>query len=300
MSAKIYKINFKRKENYAVYSDNDAMTDNFHGTSGSVKYMIECIKDDGADIIYITTVNNDPTIPTLRRVKQICDACGYYFIDKSSWKTSQWNDGQKWFEIAYELHKGTEPKGSVQKSTQNAVVHPPSVPKQCFSYTSKRERDHNQKAVLGNDHIFVTSFLGRTKVWSYKLPVKEWLQAANAYGNPAYHKVKLIEKYAAPANPSRPEEECIRVRIIDAQIDAIQHVMVTSKKSSPQKQPSPEKKPSPTKANLPSVPSLNGFTKPLSRSINTVNGMKSMPMRMVVTEPKLSKDKLKKLVEWRK
>jgi hypothetical protein len=28
--------------------------------------------------------------------------------------------------------------------------------------------------------------------------------------------------------------------------------------------------------------------------------MKSMPMRMLVTEPKLSKEKLKKLVEWRK
>ena len=279
MSAKIYKINFGHKENYAVYNDTDSMTDYFHSTRGSVKYMIECINEDGADIIYTDTTNNNPDIPTLRRVKQICAACGYYFIDKSHWKTSQWNDGQKWFEITYELHKGTVPK--TQSSSKSVVVHPPSTPKQITSYTSKQVRDHNQKAVLGNDHIFVTSFVGRQKTWSYKLPVKEWLQAATAYGNPAYHKVQLIGKYAAPANT--PSEDSIRNRIIDAQIDAIQHIIVSAKKPSPTKQASPEKRPSPAKANLPAAPSINGLTKPLSRSINTVNGMKSMPMKMLVT-----------------
>jgi hypothetical protein len=297
MSAQIWQVNFGRTHNWVVYSDHDAMYDNGHMTSGiTLKYVIEVIQKSGADVIYTSTTNNNRDTPTLDRVRKICKACGYYPIDKSEWKDSHRDGGERWFEIKYELHKGTAPK--TQSSTKSVVVHPPSAPKQIYSYTSKQVRDHNQKAVLGNTHIFVTSFVGRQKTWSYKLPINEWHQAANAYGNPAYHKVELIRKYAAPANT--PSEDSIRNRIIDAQIDAIQHIVVSVKKPSPAKQASPEKRPSPAKANLPSAPSINGFTKPLSRSINTVNGMKSMPMRMLVTEPKLSKEKLKKLVEWRK
>lgn len=75
--AEINLINLEWKENTAWYNDCESMTDYFHMTSGSLKYIISRIQEKGAKAITVTVTNNDPTIPADRRVKQICNACGY-------------------------------------------------------------------------------------------------------------------------------------------------------------------------------------------------------------------------------
>lgn len=69
------------------------------------------------------------------------------------------------------------------------------MPNNNLSFVSKFVTDCNQKAVLKGDTIEVISYVGRRKVFSYKLPLSEWTVAENAFGNHNYYKRELINKY---------------------------------------------------------------------------------------------------------
>jgi hypothetical protein len=81
--ARITSINLSWKDNYVNFSDSDSMTDYHHGYSLGIKQTIEWIKKHGAKKIRVTVTNDDPKIPSLRRVQQIAKMCGYTIEDKS-------------------------------------------------------------------------------------------------------------------------------------------------------------------------------------------------------------------------
>jgi len=81
--AEISRMTFYHKENFVTYDDTDTMIDYFHNYSLGQKETINWINKDGADLITVHVVNNDPDIPAARRLKQICKKCGYEMIDKS-------------------------------------------------------------------------------------------------------------------------------------------------------------------------------------------------------------------------
>ncbi|MDP2365855.1 MAG: hypothetical protein Q8M94_19050 [Ignavibacteria bacterium] len=96
--AEINLINLEWKENTAWYNDCESMTDYFHMTSGSLRYIISRIQEKGAKEISVTVTNNDPTIPAERRVNQICKACGYSAKNLSENRTrtySRYPDNQE-------------------------------------------------------------------------------------------------------------------------------------------------------------------------------------------------------------
>jgi hypothetical protein len=94
------------------------------------------------------------------------------------------------------------------------------------SFTSKQVSDLGQKAVLKGDSIEVISYVGRQIGFKYLLPLSLWRKAENAFGNPAWHKRQLIGKYA-DSRVDSPEQECVRERVIDSQIYAIEQLLKT-------------------------------------------------------------------------
>jgi hypothetical protein len=83
MRPEITRITFYRKDNFVIFNDTDLMTDYFHSYSLGQAETADWINGKGADIITIHVVNEDASIPHLRRVKQICKKCGYEFTDNS-------------------------------------------------------------------------------------------------------------------------------------------------------------------------------------------------------------------------
>ncbi|OYT64174.1 hypothetical protein B6U67_00800 [Methanosarcinales archaeon ex4484_138] len=81
--AKINEITMYRYDINVWFDDTDTMTDYFHHYSLPVRQAIEWIKEKGADEISVTVVNNDESIPTMRRLKQIAKTCGYKIEDRS-------------------------------------------------------------------------------------------------------------------------------------------------------------------------------------------------------------------------
>ena len=88
MTAKINQVTFEYSGNYCIYDDCDSMTDYFHMTNGSLKYMIKCILERGADEIVCAVCNNDKSIPGLKRARRIAKACGYDLKDNSAFLTT--------------------------------------------------------------------------------------------------------------------------------------------------------------------------------------------------------------------
>jgi len=93
-----------------------------------------------------------------------------------------------------------------------------------LSFTSKFVTDCNQKAVLKGDVVEVISYVGRRKVFSYKLPLSEWSIAENTIGNPNYHKRELINKHA-DSRVNFLEQIPIHERIVDSQVYAIEQLL---------------------------------------------------------------------------
>lgn len=85
--AKINHINMEWTDNTAWFSDCDGMIDYFPHNSGSLKYIIGCVIERGADKIEVTVTNNDPTIPAQKRVNRICKECGYKATNNSHMHT---------------------------------------------------------------------------------------------------------------------------------------------------------------------------------------------------------------------
>jgi hypothetical protein len=81
--AEISRITMYHKSNFVTYDDTDSMVDYFHNYSLGQKETTEWLNQDGADFITVHVVNNDQTVPALRRLKQICKKCGYEMTDKS-------------------------------------------------------------------------------------------------------------------------------------------------------------------------------------------------------------------------
>ena len=86
--SKINQVTFEHNDNYVIYDDCDSMTDYFHMYSGSLKRIIEAIKERGGDKIVCVVCNNDETIPGLKRAKRIAKNCGYDLEDTSCDKTT--------------------------------------------------------------------------------------------------------------------------------------------------------------------------------------------------------------------
>ena len=106
------------------------------------------------------------------------------------------------------------------------------MPNNNLSFVSKFVTDCNQKAVLKGDTIEVISYVGRRKVFSYKLPLSEWTVAENAFGNPNYYKRELINKYA-DCKTDFLEQICVRERIMDSQVYAVEQLLSKSRNHSP-------------------------------------------------------------------
>lgn len=103
--AKIVTITFYWKDNFVNFSDTDTTTDYFHSYSLGQKETAEWINEKGADIITTRTVNNDVSIPTLKRVKQLCKKAGYEYTDKSHMHKYYGMRDTEAFVIEYELRR---------------------------------------------------------------------------------------------------------------------------------------------------------------------------------------------------
>jgi tripartite-type tricarboxylate transporter receptor subunit TctC len=86
MTARIYSINLSWKDNYVSFDDSDSMTDYSHGFSAGINRVVEWVKKDGGKQIKVSVTNDDPKIPSLKRVQQIAQA-GYTIEDKSHMHT---------------------------------------------------------------------------------------------------------------------------------------------------------------------------------------------------------------------
>ncbi len=102
--AQISSITFYDKDNYVTYNDSDMTTDYFNAYSLSLRDAIQWIREDGADIIRTRTCNNSKSIPTLKRVKQICKNAGYEYTDKSHMHHYHMQNVDEYV-IEYELKK---------------------------------------------------------------------------------------------------------------------------------------------------------------------------------------------------
>ncbi|MDD4720683.1 MAG: hypothetical protein PHQ88_07495 [Bacteroides sp.] len=83
MRPEITRITFYHDSNFVIYNDTDSSTDYFHNYSLNQKETAEWINESGADFITVHVVNEDQTIPAVRRLKQICKKCGYEYTDNS-------------------------------------------------------------------------------------------------------------------------------------------------------------------------------------------------------------------------
>ena len=80
--SKINKITFDQTENTAWENNCDGSIDFFPNYTGSLTYIIERIKECGADVIHVQD-EGKTNIPVEKRIKQICKKCGYTAVDKS-------------------------------------------------------------------------------------------------------------------------------------------------------------------------------------------------------------------------
>ena len=102
--AKITGIELGTKRNIAWYNDNDSMTDYFHMTEGSLTFITERIKEQGADAIKVTPSNNNITrFPFLKRLQNLAKKCGYKVNDLSRFKPMAFGPDQ--FVYEFELVK---------------------------------------------------------------------------------------------------------------------------------------------------------------------------------------------------
>lgn len=85
--SKINSINLCIKENTAWMDDCDGMIDYFPHFTGSLKYIISKVLEYGSDKITVSVTNNNPDIPSEKRVKRICKTCGYEATNKSHMHT---------------------------------------------------------------------------------------------------------------------------------------------------------------------------------------------------------------------
>ena len=90
-----------RGRNYCCYHDSDNVNS---GYEINTKNTIKWIKEDGAKIITVVVVNNDPEIPIQKRLNKISKECGYDVIDKSYMNKSP-ATGKEWFIYKYQLIK---------------------------------------------------------------------------------------------------------------------------------------------------------------------------------------------------
>ena len=66
------------EDNYVSYNDSNLATRFYHGYRLNQEDTIDHLRRDGADQVSVIVVNNDPTIPALKRVKEFCQA-GYTY-----------------------------------------------------------------------------------------------------------------------------------------------------------------------------------------------------------------------------
>jgi hypothetical protein len=106
--SKISSVNLGWKQNYVSFNDTDVMTDYFYGYLLNQKETAQWIKEDGADIIRVSVTNNDPDIPTERRLKNICKVAGYTCENKSH-MVKWWNSDTEGLKMEYELRRIKNP-----------------------------------------------------------------------------------------------------------------------------------------------------------------------------------------------
>ena len=86
--------------------DQDSMTDYFPMITGTLKYVISWLKDDGANTIKVDVVNNDKDIPAEKRVKRVCKELGYTYENTSEWRKSvMFPEDPAWYHLEYTLTK---------------------------------------------------------------------------------------------------------------------------------------------------------------------------------------------------
>ena len=91
--------------------------------------------------------------------------------------------------------------------------------------TIKSVRDNPQRAVVDGDHIKLINKFGRKVVKTTFIPISDWQNISN-FGNIHYNQREFIEKLSTVViDTSFPENACLKERIIDAQILAINSVI---------------------------------------------------------------------------
>ena len=100
--SQINSITFHHTYNTAWYDNDNGMIDYYPSISGTLKILISKIKEKGAPRIITSTTNDDPKIPTERRVKQIAKACGYHVNNLSGMRTFRAYDDSPYESYVYE------------------------------------------------------------------------------------------------------------------------------------------------------------------------------------------------------
>lgn len=97
--------------------------------------------------------------------------------------------------------------------------------------TCKSVRDHSQRAILRNDTIVVSSYVGREKRGEIRIRLDEWQRACSTRDsfNPHWNKRELIRSKTSGMD-DEPGGPCQADRIRDAMVHAIEELMLLADK----------------------------------------------------------------------
>jgi len=87
--------------------------------------------------------------------------------------------------------------------------------------TDKSVRDNPQRVVIGSGTVKIINKSGRRTVATREFPLSSWEDLDRKGGNVNWHRREFIKRLDTVVVGDSPEEECLKERIIDAQIMAI-------------------------------------------------------------------------------
>lgn len=90
--------------------------------------------------------------------------------------------------------------------------------------TIRSVMDNPQRAVIINSSIKLINKFGRKNVTVTLIPIQDWVNIST-FGNIHYNQKKFIEKLNTVVADTSPESACLKERILDAQILAINSVI---------------------------------------------------------------------------
>jgi hypothetical protein len=95
-----------------------------------------------------------------------------------------------------------------------------------IAFTDKSVRDNTQRAVILDDKIILTNRVMGRIVKKTEIPLEKWQELERSFGNPSYNKREYIRSLDTVRIGDRAEDYCLKERIIDAQISAINKVFI--------------------------------------------------------------------------